>query len=401
MALNMTSESNTEEQYEIINYDNFDDMNLNKELLKGIYGLGFEFPSSIQQRAIVPLISGKDIIAQSQSGTGKTGTFLIGTIQQIDPQIDATQVLILSHTRELAKQTATVATALAKNLDISIECIIGGNGRRNKFQFAEQTKNEKINSHMIIGTPGRIFDQLRRENIDTSNLKCFILDEADEMLSKGFQEQIQSIFKYIPQASQVGLFSATIPVEMLDITKHFMKSPLRILVKSEQLTLEGIKQFYVFIKKEEDKFDTLCDLYATIAVTQAMIYCNSKKKVEMLKTKLLDNNFTVECIHGDMSQEERNEIMSKFRLGSSRILITTDILSRGIDVQQVSLVLNYDVPIEKETYIHRIGRSGRFGRKGVAINFVTGFDINKLDKIRKFYSTQIDELPINIGALLQ
>jgi translation initiation factor 4A len=400
MALNMTSE-NESETYDIINYDNFDDMNLNKDLLKGIYGLGFEFPSSIQQRAIVPLTSGKDIIAQSQSGTGKTGTFLIGTLQQIDQQIDATQVLILSHTRELAKQTATVANALSKYLDISINCIIGGNGRRNKFQFAEQTKNEKINSQIIIGTPGRIFDQLRRENIDVSHLKCFILDEADEMLSKGFQEQIQSIFKYIPQATQVGLFSATIPVEMLDITKHFMKSPLRILVKSEQLTLEGIKQFYVFIKKEEDKFDTLCDLYGTIAVTQAMIYCNSKKKVEMLKNKLLDNNFTVECIHGDMSQEERNEIMSKFRLGSSRILITTDILSRGIDVQQVSLVLNYDVPIEKETYIHRIGRSGRFGRKGVAINFVTGFDINKLDKIRKFYSTQIDELPINIGILLQ
>ena len=400
MALNMTSENETE-TYDIINYDNFDDMNLNKDLLRGIYSLGFEFPSSIQQRAIVPLTSGKDIIAQSQSGTGKTGTFLIGTLQQIDQQIDATQVLILSHTRELAKQTANVATALAKYLDISINCIIGGNGRRNKFQFAEQSKNEKINSQFIIGTPGRIFDQLRRENIDASHLKCFILDEADEMLSKGFQEQIQSIFKYIPQATQVGLFSATIPVEMLDITKHFMKSPLRILVKSEQLTLEGIKQFYVFIKKEEDKFDTLCDLYGTIAVTQAMIYCNSKKKVEMLKNKLLDNNFTVECIHGDMSQEERNEIMSKFRLGSSRILITTDILSRGIDVQQVSLVLNYDVPIEKETYIHRIGRSGRFGRKGVAINFVTGFDINKLDKIRKFYSTQIDELPINIGILLQ
>ena len=396
----MTSENETE-TYDIINYDNFDDMNLNKDLLRGIYSLGFEFPSSIQQRAIVPLTSGKDIIAQSQSGTGKTGTFLIGTLQQIDQQIDATQVLILSHTRELAKQTANVATALAKYLDISINCIIGGNGRRNKFQFAEQSKNEKINSQFIIGTPGRIFDQLRRENIDASHLKCFILDEADEMLSKGFQEQIQSIFKYIPQATQVGLFSATIPVEMLDITKHFMKSPLRILVKSEQLTLEGIKQFYVFIKKEEDKFDTLCDLYGTIAVTQAMIYCNSKKKVEMLKNKLLDNNFTVECIHGDMSQEERNEIMSKFRLGSSRILITTDILSRGIDVQQVSLVLNYDVPIEKETYIHRIGRSGRFGRKGVAINFVTGFDINKLDKIRKFYSTQIDELPINIGILLQ
>merc|ERR1711868_264656 len=214
------------------------------------------------------------------------------------------------------------------------------------------------------------------------------------------KDQIYDVFQYLPANVQVCLFSATMPIEILNITSKFMNDPKRILVKRDELTLEGIKQFYVAVEREEWKLDTLCDLYETLTITQAIIYCNVRRKVDWLTEQLHSRDFTVSALHGDMDQKERELIMKEFRSGSSRVLITTDLLARGIDVQQVSLVINYDLPKDRENYIHRIGRSGRFGRKGVAINFVTGDDVRQMRDIGQFYNTQIEEMPMNVADLI-
>jgi len=232
------------------------------------------------------------------------------------------------------------------------------------------------------------------------DMKIFCLDEADEMLSQGFKDQIYDIFKFLPEDVQVCLFSATMPLEVLELTENFMRKPIRILVKADELTLEGIKQFFIAVEREEWKLDTLCDLYETLTITQAIIYCNTRRKVDWLTEKMSSRDFTVSAMHGDMDQRERDLIMREFRSGSSRVLITTDLLARGIDVQQVSLVINYDLPTNRENYIHRIGRSGRFGRKGVAINFLTASDVRYLRDIEQFYNTQIEEMPMDVADLL-
>jgi len=227
-----------------------------------------------------------------------------------------------------------------------------------------------------------------------------VLDEADEMLGRGFKEQIYDIYRYLPPHTQVVLVSATLPNEVLEMTQKFMTEPIRILVKRDELTLEEIKQFFVAVEKEDWKFSTLCDIYDTLTITQAVIFCNSKSKVDWLAKQMTEAHFMVVSIHGSMPQEERDNIMQAFRACEYRVLITTDIWSRGIDVSQVSLVINYDIPINRESYLHRIGRSGRFGRKGVAINFVTEDDINLLRDIEQFYACQIDEMPMNLTEYL-
>merc|ERR1719461_2280917 len=230
---------------------------------------------------------------------------------------------------------------------------------------------------------------ISRGALSTDSMKMFILDEADEMLSRGFKDQIYDVFRKLPSSIQVILLSATMPEDVLEVTKRFMRDPINILVKKEELTLEGIKQFYINVEKEEWKLETLTDLYETMTITQAVIFLNTRRKVDWLKEK----DFTVSSMHGDMDQQERDVIMKEFRTGSSRVLITTDLLARGIDVQQVSLVINYDLPNNRENYIHRIGRGGRFGRKGVAINFLTADDHRTLKDIEEFYSTVIEEMP--------
>ena len=228
----------------------------------------------------------------------------------------------------------------------------------------------------------------------------FCLDEADEMLSRGFKDQMYEVFQLLPQDTQVVLLSATMPEDVLAVTKKFMRDPVRILVKRDELTLEGIKQFYIGVEKEEWKFETLTDLYETVTITQAVIFCNTRRKVDWLTEQLHSQEFTVSAMHGDMDQQQREVIMREFRSGSSRVLITTDLLARGIDVQQVSLVINYDMPANRENYIHRIGRGGRFGRKGVAINFVTEDDVRMLRDIEQFYNTHIEEMPMNVADLI-
>jgi len=305
-----------------------------------------------------------------------------------------TQALVLSPTRELATQTEKNILAVGDFLKVKAHACIGGKSIGDDLRKLEGA------AQIVSGTPGRVFDMIQRRALRTRAIRTLVLDEADEMLGKGFKEQIYDVYRYLPPETQVVLVSATLPHEVLEMTHKFMTDPVRILVKRDELTLEGIKQFFVAVEKEEWKFDTLCDLYDTLTITQAVIFCNTKRKVDWLTEKMRENNFTVSAMHGDMPQAEREAIMSEFRKGETRVLITTDVWARGIDVQQVSLVINYDLPNNRENYIHRIGRSGRFGRKGVAINFVKDEDLRILRDIEQYYSTQIDEMPMNVADLV-
>lgn len=372
----------------------FDEMNLREDLVRGIYGYGFERPSAIQQRAIKPIVSGRDVIAQAQSGTGKTATFSIGILQKIDVAKRETQALVLAPTRELAQQTQAVMLALGDYMSVQAHACIGGT------KVGEDVKKLDYGQHVVVGTPGRVFDMIRRRNLRTENINVLVLDEADEMLSRGFKEQIFDIYRYLPPRTQIILVSATLPKEVLEITSKFMVDPVQVLVRRDELTLEGIKQFFVDVGKEEWKFDTLCDLYDSITIAQSVVFCNTKRKVDWLTDRMRQANFTVAAMHGEMPQRERDEIMGEFRRGISRVLITTDVWARGIDVQQVSVVFNYDLPINRENYLHRIGRSGRFGRKGIAINFATSDDIHVLRDIEQYYATQIEEMPANVSDLV-
>jgi len=374
--------------------DSFDEMSLREDLLRGIYAYGFEKPSAIQQRAITPCIRGRDVIAQAQSGTGKTATFSISILQQLDLNVKDCQALILAPTRELAQQIQKVVLALGDFMQVTCHACIGGTNVK------EDLKKLDGGAQIVVGTPGRVSDMLSRKALNPKSIKLFVLDEADEMLSRGFKEQIHDVFTKMPYSIQVVLLSATMPVEVLEVTKKFMRDPIRILVKKEELTLEGIKQFYIMVGREEWKLETLCDIYQTLTITQAVIFCNTRRKVDWLTQQMHAKDFTVSAMHGDMDQKEREVIMKEFRSGSSRVLITTDLLARGIDVQQVSLVINYDLPNNRENYIHRIGRGGRFGRKGVAINFVTDDDKRALHDIEQFYNTQINEMPQNVADLI-
>jgi len=393
----MTTVDNVEIAEDLQNFervDTFDNMGLREELLRGIYSYGFERPSVIQQKAIVPTIRGKDIIAQAQSGTGKTATFAIGALQQINFNQRTCQCLILAPTRELAAQIQKVVVALGDYLGVRAHACIGGTRIRDDLQMLTD------GVHVIVGTPGRVLDLLARGSLNPQNIKIFILDEADEMLSRGFKDQIYDVFQNLPTEVQVGLFSATMPPEALDITQHFMTHPLKILVKQEEVTLEGIRQFFINCEKEDWKLETLFDLYDTLNIAQAVIFCNTRKRVDWLTDQLRQKDFTVSATHGDLQPEERNKILNEFRTGSSRILITTDLLARGIDVHGVSLVINYDLPRNFEKYIHRIGRSGRFGRKGVAINLVAYEDQGRLKEIERYYNTVVEEMPANITDLI-
>ena len=375
-------------------FTEFDDIGLSDKLLRGVYANGFEKPSSIQQKAIKPVMDGYDIIAQAQSGTGKTGTFLIGSLQRVDLSLISPQVIVLAPNRELAIQIHNVMESLNTFLKVKSALLIGGTTISSNFKLLDE------GVQFIIGTPGRVYDMIKRYALKTNDIKTCILDEADEMLSRGFKEQIYEIFQFIPKELQICIFSATLPNETLEVTEKFMNNPLKILVKKEALTLEGIQQFYLGLEQESWKIATLIDLFDKLSISQSIIFANSKRKAEYIKEQLALNGHVVHYIHGELTQEERNNIMSQFRGGEIRILISTDIIARGIDIQQVSIVINYDIPKFKEVYIHRIGRSGRYGRKGTAINFVTEKEYHNLKEIMEFYNTNIEPLPENIKELL-
>jgi len=326
---------------------------------------------------------------------GKTAVFGISALQLLDDRAKDVQVLILSPTRELAEQTSRVVTSLGDYMSVKCHACIGG---RSLGDDRKALRNG--GTQVVSGTPGRVYDLVKRGDLVVRSIRAFVIDEADEMLNKGFKEQIYDIYRNLPPGAQVILVSATLPPDVLEMTRRFMNDPVRILVKRDELSLEGIRQYYVSVEREEWKFDTLCDLYDTLTVTQAVIFCNTKQKVDWLAAKMREAKFTVSAMHGDMSQDDRDRVMDDFRSGSSRVLIATDLWGRGIDVQQVSLVICYDLPTNRELYIHRIGRSGRFGRRGVAINFVRNEDVGTLRDIERFYSTRIEEMPANVGDLM-
>lgn len=363
-------------------------VNLNPKLLRGVYAFGFETPSPIQQKSIIPMTNKKDLIAQAQSGTGKTGAFTVGTLQLIDVSDPSTQAIIISPTRELATQNHEVFKSMSNFMKINSQLLIGG--RSSELDIEEM--NTKT-PHVVVATPGRLYDMLRRNHIKNDKIKIVVLDEADEMLSSGFKEQVYNIFQCMPGDIQVCLFSATIPPEVHALTDKFMRSPTKILVEKENVSVTAIKQYKVFVENDQQKFLTIKDLFASVSITQCIIYCNSVRRVQDLTDALNQDGFPVICLHGNMSDEERKEKFKEFKSGKARILVSSDITARGIDVQQVSVVINFDVCPNKHTYIHRVGRSGRWGRKGVAINFVSRRDLKCLKEIEEWYNVQIDELP--------
>jgi translation initiation factor 4A len=374
--------------------ESFDDMGLREELVRGIYGYGFERPSVIQEKAIVPMISGRDIIAQAQSGTGKTATFSIGMLQQLDYSVRQCQALVVAPTRELALQIQRVISGIGDYLGVIAHASVGGTRVREDLDTIAK------GVHIIVGTAGRILQNLNTGAIDPSHIKILILDEADEMLSLGFKEQIYDLFQHLPTNIQVGLFSATISPQTLEITRNFMNNPLQILVKQEEVTLQGIRQFFIDCEQDEWKLSTILDLYDTLSLAQVVIFCNTRKRVDWLTEQLRANDFAVSATHAELPPQERNNILKEFRTGASRILITTDLLARGIDVHGVSLVINYELPRNYEQYLHRVGRCGRFGRKGIAINLLTTREMYKLKELERFYSTSVEEMPGNIQELI-
>jgi superfamily II DNA/RNA helicase len=378
--------------YEISNWD---ELEIDTNLLRGIYAYGFEKPSPIQKKAIKPIIIGKDIIAQAQSGTGKTATFTIGALSHVNTESDTTQILCLSPTRELSIQTANVMKGIGSMIkNLRVQVLVGGSS------IDEDIGNLKGNvPHIIAGCPGRVYDMMRRNHILSKNIKLVILDEADEMLSSGFKEQVYNIFQNFKSDIQVALFSATLPDHINGITSKFMRNPVRIQVKAEQLTLEGISQYYVAVEDDRQKYLTLKDLYSFMSVSQTIIYANSIKRVAALYDAMIEDGFPVCRIHSGMEKAERDKAFADFRAGSYRVLISSNVTSRGIDIQQVSLVINFDIPKCVHNYLHRIGRSGRWGRKGVGINLITRRDVSKLKEIEAHYSTQIIEMPASFDGL--
>jgi len=367
---------------------------LDSNLLRGIYAYGFDKPSLIQQKSILSFFDRMDMIAQAQSGTGKTGAFSVGVLQNLDTTVKKVQAIILAPTRELAKQIHDVVAGLGVFMKtLKIQLLVGGTSTD---QDVSALKNEM--PHVIVGCPGRVHDMIRRNHIRGSDVKMIVLDEADEMLSAGFKEQVYNIFNFLNSSVQVCLFSATMPEELHALASNFLRNPVKILVKSEQLTLEGIVQHLIALEDDSHKYTTLKDIFNMISVTQTIIYCNSIKRVTDLTEAMVQDNFPVCCIHSGMEKSERDAAFRDFKCGKHRVLISSNVTARGIDVQNVGVVINFDVPKDVHTYLHRIGRSGRWGRKGVAINFVTRWDIKKIKEFEVYYNTAITEMPSTISV---
>ena len=376
-----------------LEFDTWDDLEINANLLRGIYNYGYDTPSPIQKKGILPIIKGRDILAQAQSGTGKTATFTIGALQLVDLSISDPQVIVLSPTRELSIQTTSVIEGLSKMMEgIKIKSFYSN--KKDKEEF--NRFSSRIKEHIVCGCTGKISDVLKRGHLNPASIKLIILDEADEMLSEGFREEVYFILNKLNKDIQIALFSATLPPHILNIVNSFMRDPIKIEVKSEMLTLEGISQYFAAVENDMQKYDTLKDLFSFISLSQCIIYCNSVKRVEELTNAMLNDDFPVNCLHSNMSKQEREKNYDQFRNGKSRVLISSNVTARGIDIQQVSTVINFDVPRDIHTYLHRIGRSGRWGRKGTAINLITRRDIEKIKEIESYYACQINPLPENM-----
>ena len=375
--------------------NNFENLNLKEELIKGVYIYGFKKPSKIQVKGIQAINTGKDCIIQSQSGTGKTATYLLGILNRLDAN-DKCQGIIITPTRELALQVYKVASGICKFADFKIELCTGGTS------ISKNRSNLK-KTNLVIGTIGRVHHMIEEKRINLYNIKLVAIDEADDMLNDGISKELNNIFNKVPSGTQYCLISATLSNNVFELSKKIMHEPVKILLKKNEIAVDLIKQFYIDTEIEELKFEVLLDLYNLVSTSQAIIFCNTIRKVEWLTENLENKNFSITSIHGKMSSDQRSEVVKDFRDGKTRILITTDLLARGIDIPQVNLVINYDLPPNKETYIHRIGRCGRFGKKGVAIALVKmedQSDIKSLNRMKNFYNMNIEELPEDIEDYL-
>jgi translation initiation factor 4A len=393
----MTEELNNgaseSKKYEITNWD---DLEINEKLLRGIYAYGYEKPSSIQQKACKPIIEGRDVIAQSQSGTGKTASFVIGSLSRVDDTIQEIQAIIISPTRELSLQIHNVVTNLTLSWsEIQSYCAVGGVSIKQDINFLRTNKPQ-----ILVATTGRLLDLIKRNIVNTQYVKVLVMDEADELLQNNFQQQMKELISKMEVNIQILLFTATIPDDMMNITKKFMRNPYIISIHSENLSLDGIKQYFCALSNDVQKLETLKKIYSQISISQSIIYCNSVNRTMILYEELKNEGFPVAFIHSTMDKSERTNIFNNFKTGKFRILISTDITSRGIDIQQVGVVINFDIPVCKYTYLHRIGRSGRWGRKGIAINFVVNRDTYLMKDIESYYKCNVEELPDNFSSYI-
>ncbi len=361
----------------------FEELGLDPRILRGIEEMGFEEASPIQAQAIPVVMEGKDVIGQAQTGTGKTAAFGIPILQRVDPHLKKTQVLILSPTRELAIQVADEIRKLAKFMHgIKVLPVYGGQ------DITKQIRSLKGGTQIIVGTPGRIMDHLRRKTIRCDYVSAIVLDEADEMLNMGFREDIETVLSYLPEERQTVLFSATMPKPILDITKKYQHDAVHIKVVKKELTVSNIDQYYFDVRRTH-KIDALTRLLDYYNPKLSVVFCNTKKMVDELASELTGRGYFAEALHGDMKQQQRDRVMNNFRKGKTEILIATDVAARGIDVDDVEVVFNYDLPQDDEYYVHRIGRTGRAGRVGKAFSFVKGKEVYKLKDIQRYCKTKI------------
>jgi superfamily II DNA/RNA helicase len=393
---NMNKDNNTKitKVNEMVEWD---DVDMNIQVLRGLYSYGFDRPSQIQRKTIPWIIAGRDVIGQAQSGTGKTGAFCVGTLNVIDCEKDETQAVIMSPTHELARQHQKVCDTIGSFVNVRTHLLIGGTPIEEDRSILTSSKPP----HVLFACPGRLHDMLRRGYINAKNIRIMCIDEADELLSSCFKEQLYHILQYVNNNMQIALFSATMPDDVKELTKRFMTDPITIYVNSDELTVAGITQFYIALTDDQQKYEVLKDIFSSVVLSQTIIYCNSVKRVEDLADALRQDNFPVSSIHSNFSEDERKDIIEKFINGQTRVLISSDITARGIDVQQVNVVINFDLCRDKHKYLHRIGRSGRWGRKGVAINFITRRDKPIIQEIENYYKTQIIEFPTNYSEELK
>ena len=361
----------------------FEEMGLSEEIQKAVRYMGFEEASPIQAKAIPAMISGIDLIGQAQTGTGKTAAFGIPILEKVDPKLKKLQAIVLCPTRELAIQVADEIRNLSRYMHgIKVLPIYGGQ------DIVKQIRSLKSGTQIIIGTPGRVMDHMRRKTMKLDFVHTVVLDEADEMLNMGFREDIEFVLSGVPEERQTVLFSATMPKPIMEITKKFQNNAKVIKVTKKELTVPNIEQYYYDVKpkKKEEVLSRLLDIYSP---RLSVVFCNTKKQVDLLVNALLGRGYFAAGLHGDMKQEQRDRVMQGFRTGKTEILVATDVAARGIDVDEVEAVFNYDLPQDDEYYVHRIGRTGRAGREGRAFSFVSGKEVYKLKEVQRYCKTKI------------
>ncbi len=382
-----TYDNNENKIEETENYGEFKDLISKEQLLRGIYKYGFKTPSKIQFKTINIIKEKKDLIAQSQSGTGKTGAFTLGVLERINEKASFPQALIVSHTKELVLQTKTVLEELSKYMEINIATCYGG-------ESLEKNKNDCKKSNIILATPGRLNHLIRENAFDIKKIELIILDEVDQLLSNDFINQIKELITSLSKKCQICIYSATLTKNIIEITENFMTNPEKILINREKLNVNLIQQYYVDTESEFNKISVIEDLYGKFSISQSIIYVSSINKAIDLAKELKERNYTVGLIHSKLDPKDRLDEMKNFRNGITRVLISTDLTARGIDIQQVGIVINYDLPINFETYLHRIGRTGRYNKKGVAINLIgSKKEYLLLKDIEYYYKIKINEMP--------